>query len=134
MSARPPTQLPDDLGTCHQMIAHLLSDMQDKDREILNLKCQLEMLKRRIFGRSSEKVDPDQLALFEDLTRRWKKPRLRAVNRRPPKIPGRSRIATVTPVGRYRQTCPPKRSSTSPPSRTAPVPPVTRRWPASVRK
>jgi len=51
------------------MIAHLMSDMQDKDREILNLKCQLESLKRRIFGRKSEKIDPSQLALFEDLTR-----------------------------------------------------------------
>jgi transposase len=61
--------LPDNLDTCHQMIAHLMSDMQDKDREILNLKCQLEALRRRIFGRKSEKVDPNQLALFEDLTR-----------------------------------------------------------------
>lgn len=51
------------------MITHLLTDMQDKDREILNLKCQLEALKRRIFGRKSEKIDPNQLALFEDLTR-----------------------------------------------------------------
>lgn len=43
--------------------------MRDKDREILNLKCQLESLKRRLFGRRSEKIDPHQLALFEDLTR-----------------------------------------------------------------
>ena len=69
MSAEATIQLPDNLDTCHQMIAHLLSDMQDKDREILNLKCQLESLKRRIFGRKSEKIDPDQLALFENLTR-----------------------------------------------------------------
>jgi transposase len=62
------TSLPNDLSTCHQMIAHLLADMQDKDREILNLKCQLEALRRRIFGRKSEKIDPNQLALFEDLT------------------------------------------------------------------
>jgi hypothetical protein len=52
------------------MITHLMSDMQDKDREILNLKCQLEALKRRIFGRKSEKIDPNQLALFDDLTKR----------------------------------------------------------------
>ena len=51
------------------MVAHLLGDMHDKDREILNLKCQLEALRRRIFGRRSEKVDPNQLALFEDLTK-----------------------------------------------------------------
>lgn len=69
MSAEATIQLPNNLDTCHQMIAHLLSDMQDKDREILNLKCQLESLKRRIFGRKSEKIDPNQLALFEDLTR-----------------------------------------------------------------
>jgi len=52
------------------MIAHLMSDMQDKDREILTLKCQLEALRRRIFGRKSEKFDPNQLVLFEDLARR----------------------------------------------------------------
>jgi transposase len=63
------TSLPNDINTCHWMIEHLLSDMRDKDREILNLKCQLESLKRRIFGRRSEKIDPHQLALFEDLTR-----------------------------------------------------------------
>jgi transposase len=51
------------------MIEHLLSDMQSKDREILNLKCQLEVLRRRIFGRRSEKIDPNQLALFEDLSK-----------------------------------------------------------------
>ena len=61
--------LPDNVETLKQMVSHLLSDMQDKDREILNLKCQLEVLKRRIFGRRSEKIDPNQLALFEDLTR-----------------------------------------------------------------
>jgi transposase len=51
------------------MITHLLSDMQSKDRQILDLKCRLEALKRQIFGRKSEKVDPNQLALFEDLSR-----------------------------------------------------------------
>ena len=61
--------LPDNIDTLKQMIEHLLSDMHSKDREILNLRCQLETLKRRIFGRRSEKIDPNQLALFEDLTR-----------------------------------------------------------------
>ncbi|MFQ5620103.1 MAG: IS66 family transposase [Rhodospirillales bacterium] len=65
----PATTLPDDIHTCHQMIEHLLADMHGKDREILDLKCQLEALRRRIFGRRSEKIDPNQLALFEDLTR-----------------------------------------------------------------
>lgn len=64
------TGLPDDVHTLKQMVHHLLSDMRAKDREILNLKSQLEALKRRIFGRRSEKIDPNQLALFEDLTRR----------------------------------------------------------------
>ena len=77
------TPLPDDIAACHEMISrlvgdvqtkeqmveHLLSDVQDKDREILRLKFQLETLRRRIFGRRSEKVDPNQLALFEDLSR-----------------------------------------------------------------
>jgi len=63
------TSLPDDTATLKQMVEHLLSDVQDKDREILQLKFQLETLRRRIFGRRSEKVDPNQLALFEDLSR-----------------------------------------------------------------
>ena len=62
--------LPDDVETLRQMIHHLLTDMHDKDREILDLRCQLEALKRRVFGRRSETVDPNQLALFEDLTAR----------------------------------------------------------------
>ena len=33
------------------------------------MKFQLETLRRRIFGRRSEKVDPNQLTLFKDLTR-----------------------------------------------------------------
>jgi transposase len=67
LPAEATAQLPDNVDTLKQMIAHLLADMQDKDREILNLKCQLEALRRRIFGRKSEKIDPNQLALFEDL-------------------------------------------------------------------
>jgi len=50
--------LPDNAETLKHMVEHLLSDMQSKDREILNLKCQLEALKRRIYGRRSEKADP----------------------------------------------------------------------------
>ncbi len=61
--------LPDDVEILKQMVQHLLEDMSAKDREILNLKCQLEALRRRIFGRKSEKIDPNQLVLFEDLTR-----------------------------------------------------------------
>lgn len=77
------TPLPEDLADCHrmieqmrcdaqvkeQMVEHLLTDVAAKDREILQLKCQLETLRRQIFGRKSEKIDPNQLALFEELSR-----------------------------------------------------------------
>jgi transposase len=52
-----------------QMVEHLLTDVAAKDREILKLQCQLETLRRQIFGRKSEKIDPNQLALFESLSR-----------------------------------------------------------------
>lgn len=62
-------QMRSDVQIKEQMVQHLLTDVAAKDRQILNLQCQLETLRRQIFGRRSEKVDPNQLALFEELSR-----------------------------------------------------------------
>jgi transposase len=56
-------ELPTDAETLRQLVVELLLTLQDKERRIGQLSSQLEALKRRIFGRSSEKLDPGQLAL-----------------------------------------------------------------------
>jgi transposase len=55
--------LPTDPQTLRELVVQLLSALQDKDRRIGQLSSQLEALRRRLFGRQSEKLDPDQLAL-----------------------------------------------------------------------
>ena len=47
--------------------AELLKQLKQKDHKINSLQHQLQALLRRYFGRSSEKFDPKQKLLFEDL-------------------------------------------------------------------
>ena len=63
----PVEQLPSDVETLQRMILQLLADVNDKARTIVDLKGQLEYLKRHVFGRRSEKLDPNQRLLFEGL-------------------------------------------------------------------
>lgn len=49
------------------MILQLLEGHQQKDRTIESLEHRLDLLLRKLYGRSSEKIDPKQLALFADL-------------------------------------------------------------------
>ncbi len=53
-------QLPRDVSTLQQMILTLLSQIDD-------LSGQLYYLKRQLFGKKSEKLDPAQRLLFENL-------------------------------------------------------------------
>jgi len=61
------TELPTDLATCHAIIQQLLDTHTEKDHLIAGLRHQLQNLLRRAYGRSSEKLDPNQLALFEKM-------------------------------------------------------------------
>jgi transposase len=61
---QPPHELPTDLETAHQLIAELLETVRTQGRFIEKLQHQLEQLLRRIYGRKSEKLDPNQLLLF----------------------------------------------------------------------
>jgi len=45
----------------------LLEQLKQKDRELNSVQHQLQALLRRYYGRSSEKMDPNQRLLFEDL-------------------------------------------------------------------
>lgn len=59
----PEPQLPTDPQALRQCVLELLSTLQERDRRIGQLSSQLEALKRRLFGKRSEKLDPDQLLL-----------------------------------------------------------------------
>jgi transposase len=54
-----PTTLPGDLESCHALIRALTQDLDRQQQRI-------EYLLRRLFGTRSERLDPNQLALFAD--------------------------------------------------------------------
>jgi transposase len=56
--------LPTDLDSCHSLIRELLETLHQQGLLIGHMQHQLERLLRQRFGRSSEKIDPDQLLLF----------------------------------------------------------------------
>ncbi len=63
----PASQLPCDVTILKKMVLQLLGQIHDKTRENFDLKCQLDWLKRQLFGRKSEKMDPNQRLLFENM-------------------------------------------------------------------
>jgi transposase len=56
--------LPTDMDSCHSLIRELLETLRHQGLLIGHLQHQLERLLRQRFGRSGEKIDPDQLLLF----------------------------------------------------------------------
>jgi transposase len=56
--------LPDDLEAAHRLIRELLATLREQTHLNANLQHQLEQLLRRLYGRKSEKLDPNQLLLF----------------------------------------------------------------------
>ena len=59
----PASDLPTDAPTLQSLVLELFGALQEKERRIDQLSSQLEALKRHLFGRRSEKLDPDQLRL-----------------------------------------------------------------------
>jgi len=57
--------LPDDPATLRQLVLQLLQALRGKDTELSKLQHHMDLLLRRLYGRSSEKIDPLQLLLFE---------------------------------------------------------------------
>ena len=57
--------LPQDPATLRQLVLQLLAALQGKDAELSKLQQQLDLLLRRLYGRSSEKFDPLQKLLFD---------------------------------------------------------------------
>ncbi|MHC4539519.1 MAG: IS66 family transposase [Planctomycetota bacterium] len=64
----PTVDLPEDISTLQAMVLQLLSDVNEKNRQIDDLQNQLEWFKRHVFGRRSEKLSLDQLTLFQGMT------------------------------------------------------------------
>jgi transposase len=59
-----PSELPTDLSACHQLIRELFQTLAQQTHLNEKLQHQLEQLLRRVYGRRSEKLDPNQLLLF----------------------------------------------------------------------
>jgi len=65
-----PKPLPDDPTLLKQVVEALLKELEEKVRLEGQLRQQITMLAQRLYGRSAEKVDPNQLQLaFEELLR-----------------------------------------------------------------
>lgn len=60
--------LPDDIATLQRMVQQLLFNVNEQARQIVDLQSQLEWFKRHVFGRRSEKLNANQLTLFEGMT------------------------------------------------------------------
>jgi transposase len=60
--------LPTDTGLLHRLVRDIVGKIEHRDGEIERLKSIIKQLQRAQFGRRSERLDPDQLALgLEDL-------------------------------------------------------------------
>jgi transposase len=62
-----PEDLPSDVATLQGMVQCLLAQVNGQAREVMDLKQQLAWLNRQLFGRKSEKLNPNQRLLFEDM-------------------------------------------------------------------
>lgn len=63
-----PSPLPRDLASAHELITTLHQELSKSQHEIALLRHKLDALCRKLFGKKTEKVSPDQLALaFEQL-------------------------------------------------------------------
>jgi hypothetical protein len=57
--------LPDDTALCHELIRQQADTIRQSQRKIEQLEHYLEQLLRRQFGPRRERLDPNQLALFD---------------------------------------------------------------------
>lgn len=60
-----PTALPDDPAILKSLVVQVIKELHDERAKVEKLQHHMDLLLRRLFGRSSEKLDPHQLALFD---------------------------------------------------------------------
>jgi transposase len=94
--------LPDDVAACHAVIAQLLEQLRDVRRENSHIQHQLEQLLRRLYGRSSEKLDPNQQSLFAGILDALQPPAPPTPAPEPALMTTVARPAVKTPHGRRR--------------------------------
>jgi hypothetical protein len=59
------SELPDDPQTLRTLVLQLLEALQGERAQREQLEHRLDLVLHKLYGRSSEKVDPNQLALFD---------------------------------------------------------------------
>jgi len=94
-------QLQQEVALLRAERAQFLEQLQHKSREINSLQHQLQQLLRRLFGRSAEKIDANQLVLFETLLNQLAPPTVVA-----PALPEPSPPARPTTNGHGRRRLP----------------------------
>lgn len=60
-----PASLPNDVQFLKGLVVQLLEELRKRDGRTAQLEHHMDLLLKRIYGRSSEKLDPRQLALFQ---------------------------------------------------------------------
>ena len=75
------------------MIGQLLENLQNATRKISQMEHQLQQLIRRLYGRSAEKLDPKQLALFAEMLKQLE-------TQNPPAEPQPASVAPPAPTTR----------------------------------
>lgn len=60
-----PAALPDDVRLLKSLVVELVGTLRTRDERIAQLERNMDLLARKVFGRTSEKVDPRQTVLFE---------------------------------------------------------------------
>jgi transposase len=60
-----PTTLPDDPTVLKQLVVQLFDELQKSREQLQRLERHMDLLLRRVYGRTSEKLDPNQGLLFE---------------------------------------------------------------------
>jgi transposase len=58
-------QLPDDPALLKSLVVQLVESLRERDKRIAQLERHMDLLARKVFGRTSEKSDANQLALFD---------------------------------------------------------------------
>ena len=63
------SSLPDDVARCHELIRQQADTIRQSQRKIERLEHYLQQLPRRQFGPRRERLDPNELALFDAVLR-----------------------------------------------------------------
>ena len=58
-SPSPASDLPTDVAACHAMIVQLLDSQRKLEHTVERLEYRLQEVLRRLYGRSSERIDPN---------------------------------------------------------------------------